>query len=94
MCQHQKVGLTIELNIFQVCIWPQQMQRAKIRDQSEKKGKPPKSFFKEWKNNHVKMAEIPLFFLFAYYSDYVNFLWTDPELFLLCRVDNEYSCLC
>lgn len=39
------------------------------------------------------MAEIPLFFLFAYYSDYVDVLRTDPELLRLCWVDNEYSCL-
>lgn len=41
--------------------------------QNEKqKRKQTNSSFKLWKKNHVKMAEIPLFFLFAYYSAYVG----------------------
>lgn len=35
--------------------------------------KQTKSFFKECKNNHVKMAETPLLFLFAYYSNMMMF---------------------
>lgn len=46
--------------------------------------------------NHVRMAEIPLFFLFAYYSD------LNPKMICVNRSKavlavqsfNEFSCLC
>lgn len=64
MSQHQKVGLTNgEKKSLKAA--------SQIKEKKHNKGKQPKSFFKEWKNYHVQMAEIPLFFLFAYYSDYV-----------------------
>lgn len=42
------------------------MQKTKITDQ---KGNTSKSFIKERKKNCDKMAEIPLIFSFAYYSN-------------------------
>lgn len=106
VCQHHELGLTNEKNVFQVCIWPQPMQRSQInppiiktvgqKGGGKKIGNKPIAL----SNNGRKTMSEWLRFLCSFCLHIIQtsilywFTWTDTELFLLCWVDNEYSRLC
>lgn len=106
MCQHHKAGLTNEeKHVPSLHLTPTnaEKQRSQINRpitkgrtdwKNKRRGYKAIAFSKKWKKTMSKWLRFLCSFCLhiIYTSILCRFVWTDPELFLLCWVDKVNSC--